>query len=159
LLTPLSSSFFCVQEKFSEQELVALSKEIDPSADSPFRYYPLPAGKVGERFPVNDPQKEPVVDPKPVGADGAVCRRRHLHGLLQGIAEVERAGYQALADLGATPVTEVLTAGGGAANDMWTRLRQRLLGVPTSRAGNADAAYGCARLAGKYHAAGEEGGR
>lgn len=68
-------------------------------------------------------------------------------GGIQGIAEVEVQGYGVLRELGATPLTQVLSAGGGANNPMWTKMRQRLLGVPTSRAANSDAAYGAALLA------------
>lgn len=52
-----------------------------------------------------------------------------------------------LADMGATPVTEVLTAGGGSVNVMWGEMRKGLLGVPVERAQNTDAAYGIALLA------------
>ena len=44
-------------------------------------------------------------------------------------------------------VVEVESAGGGAQNDTWTRIRQRLLGVPVSRALHTEAAYGAALLA------------
>jgi hypothetical protein len=52
----------------------------------------------GERFPTNDPEKKPVLDPKPM-KDGVVCRKEYLHGILQGIANIEvikmssRGGY------------------------------------------------------------------
>ena len=110
---------------------------------------------------MSDPKKMPVLDPKPTikikkqdnngeAEEEIVCSKQYLHGILQGIAEVEREGYRALQDLGATPVKEVLTAGGGAKNDMWMMMRQRLLGVSTRRADNVDAAFGCARLAAKF---------
>ncbi|CAN0517644.1 unnamed protein product, partial [Laminaria digitata] len=44
---------------------------------------------------------------------------------------VESEGYATLEALGATKLTRVDTAGGGAANPTWTAMRQRLLGVPT----------------------------
>ena len=62
---------------------------------------------MGERFPENDPQKQPLLTPKPLQPDGQVCRRQYLQAILQGIAQVEHSGYKALAELGATPVTEV----------------------------------------------------
>jgi D-ribulokinase len=99
------------QEEFSEEELRQLSAAIDPHTDSPLKYYPLT--KAGERFPKNDPKKQPVLTPKPLktAADGAkdtsVCRQQYLHGILQGIAEVEKEGYAALKELGATAITEV----------------------------------------------------
>lgn len=105
------------QEEFSEEELKRLSDAIDPSSDSPLKYYPLT--KAGERFPKNDPKKQPVLTPKPMkaAADGekesSVCRQQYLHGILQGIAEVEKEGYAALKDLGATAITEVCQLTGG----------------------------------------------
>jgi len=133
------------QLEFSNEELDILSAKIDPATDAPLRYYPL--CKPGERFPVNDPEKTPVLSPVPDS------RSEFLHSVLQGIADVERSGYEALVSLGATPPTEVLTCGGGARNDMWTRLRARLLGVPVRRAENVDAAFGAACLAQMYDSA------
>ena len=49
--------------------------------------------------------------------------------------------------MGATPLIQVLSAGGGAQNDTWARIRQRLLGVPVLHATYTAAAYGVARLA------------
>ena len=63
------------------------------------------------------------------------------------MARVEAEGYAALASLGASPLRRVLTSGGGAKNDVWSAMRERMLGVPTSRAPNTDAAYGAALLA------------
>jgi D-ribulokinase len=99
------------QEKFSEEELKKLSDAIDPQTDSPLKYYPLT--RAGERFPKNDPNKQPLLTPKPLKAaadglaDTSVCRQQYLHGILQGIAEVEKEGYAALKELGATAITEV----------------------------------------------------
>ena len=70
-----------------------------------------------------------------------------LHCILHGIARVEAEGYAALAELGASPLARVLTSGGGSNNPTWTAMRQRMLGVPTAKAGNIDAAYGSALLA------------
>ncbi len=124
---------------FSDAQLAELSARIDPSADSALDYYPLP--RPGERFPVNDPQLAPRVTPRP--ADDA----QFLHGLLQGLARIEAAGYVRLAELGATPLRSVTTAGGGAKNPVWTRMRKRLLGVPVNVARHTEAAYGAALLA------------
>ena len=49
--------------------------------------------------------------------------------------------------VGASELRRVLTSGGGSQNAQWTVMRQALLGVPTSRAANIDAAYGAALLA------------
>ena len=42
---------------------------------------------------------------------------------------------------------EVFTAGGGAQNDKWTAIRERVLGVPVRKAEQTEAAYGAALLA------------
>ncbi|EJK65843.1 hypothetical protein THAOC_13259, partial [Thalassiosira oceanica] len=105
------------QEDFSDDELASLSAGIDPDVPSPLSYYPLPG--VGERFPVADSAREPVLEPRP-GSRG-----EYLHGILQGISDVERDGYRALGDLGSDPARPavVLSCGGGARNDMWLRMR------------------------------------
>lgn len=124
---------------FDESALERLSLAIDPEQDSGLDYYPL-LGK-GERFPDNNPDLAPRLSPRP--ADDA----RFLHGLLEGIARIEHAGYARLAALGAPAVTRIYSIGGGAANPTWQRIRQRLLGVPMHNARYAQAAAGAALLA------------
>ncbi len=124
---------------FSDAEIAALSARIDPETDSALDLYPLPAR--GERFPVNDPEMAPRLTPRP--ADDAA----YLHALLQGLARIEAAGYSRLVDLGATPVTEILSAGGGARNPVYTRLRARAAGLPVRPAACTEASYGAACLA------------
>lgn len=128
-----------LRQFFSNAELAALSAQIDPSRPSLLDYYPLP--KPGDRFPINDPNLPPRLEPRP---ESPV---EFLHGLLEGIARIEALGYQRLADLGATPLLEVLTAGGGAQNQVWTTVRSRLLQVPVKPSPQTEAAYGTARLA------------
>ncbi|MGA8862295.1 MAG: FGGY-family carbohydrate kinase [Gallionella sp.] len=127
-----------LRRHFADAQLAALSMRIDPSKDSPLDYYPLPGA--GERFPVNDARLEPRLEPRP-GNDV-----EFLHGLLQGLARIETAGYARLAELGAPPLKRVVTNGGGAKNDIWRRMRERLLGVPVSTAAHCEAAYGSALL-------------
>ena len=74
-------------------------------------------------------------------------RETVLHDLLVGIADVERLGYAALAERGATPLVSVQTAGGGAKNPQWRALREAMLGVPVLGAANTDASFGAAALA------------
>lgn len=98
------------QEGFDGAELQRRSLEIDPSKDSNYKYYPLCTP--GERFPRCDPRMPPVLVPKPLlprggAAEASVDRTEYLRALLQGIAYVEKEGYDALEELGATPVMEV----------------------------------------------------
>lgn len=52
-----------------------------------------------------------------------------------------------LKELGATPVEEVFTAGGGSKNEKWIKIRERVLGLPVHKALQTEAAYGAALLA------------
>lgn len=52
-----------------------------------------------------------------------------------------------LKELGASPVDEVFTAGGGSKNEKWIKIRERVLGLPVSKAVQTEAAYGAALLA------------
>ena len=111
---------------FDDAQLISLSTQIDPSQASPLDYYPL-AG-IGERFPVNDAQLAPRLEPRPAS------NVEFLHGMLQGLARIEAAGYARLAELGAPAIRRVVTNGGGANNPVWRIMRERLLGVPVSTA-------------------------
>ncbi|XP_058098678.1 D-ribulose kinase isoform X2 [Magnolia sinica] len=128
-----------LKQIFTDNELEQLSNRINPLEPSPLDYYPLPA--VGERFPVADPKMEPRLHPRP--EDDA----EYLHGILESIARIEAKAYSLLKELGATEVEEVFTAGGGAKNKQWIKIRERVLGLPVSRAMNTEAAYGAALLA------------
>ena len=128
-----------LRQFFDDHQLAALSLKIDWTRPSALDYLPLP--RAGERFPLNDPNLSPRLTPRP--AHDA----EFLQGLLEGLARIEAQGYNLLIEFGATPLMQVLSAGGGAQNDAWTQIRQRLLGVPVSRATYTGAAYGAARLA------------
>ncbi|MGA9992526.1 MAG: FGGY-family carbohydrate kinase [Thiobacillaceae bacterium] len=127
------------RQYFSDQQLADLSQWINAEEDSGLDYYPLPAQ--GERFPVSDPQLPPRLEPRP--ADD----RAFLHGLLQSVARIEAQGYRRLEELGGSRLERVMTAGGGAKNETWRRIRQRALGVPVEVSAHTEAAYGAATLA------------
>jgi sugar (pentulose or hexulose) kinase len=128
-----------LKQFFRDEELLRLSAAIDPNRPSALDYYPLP--RPGERFPINNPQLMPCIEPRPPND------AEFLHGLLEGMASIEVQGYRRLAELGASPLRRVVTAGGGAKNETWRQIRQRLLGVPVATAKHSEAAYGAARLA------------
>jgi xylulokinase len=127
-----------LKQLFPEIDLAALSRQIDPDQNSGLRLRPLPS--CGERFPVDDPQLEPILTPRPV-SDAL-----YLHGLLEGLTQIEQAGWLRLTSLGADPPRKIVTLGGGARNPQWRRLRERQLGVPI-RSCNTPPAAGVARLA------------
>jgi D-ribulokinase len=128
-----------LKQFFSADELTQLSQQIDPYQPSRLDYYPLL--KPGERFPINDPNLEPRLQPRPDNP------AEFLHGLLESIACIEAQGYRLLQELGATPLAQVYSAGGGAQNAVWMEMRSRHLQVPVSRSGQTEAAYGSALLA------------
>lgn len=124
---------------FSPDQLIQLSLEIPADQPSPYQYYPLL--RPGERFPRNQPDLRPQLEPRPND------RVAFLHGLLESMARIEAEGYALLEKLGATPLQQLYTAGGGADNSAWTAIRQRYLPVPFIPAVDSEAAYGTARLA------------
>lgn len=128
-----------LKQFFDADALTALSAQIDAESDTGLAYYPLPSR--GERFPVNDPMRLPVTEPRP--ADPVLF----LQGLLEGLARIEAEGYRKLVELGATPPERIFSAGGGSGNPAYHRLRERRLGVPAMPAPITEAAFGAARIA------------
>lgn len=128
-----------LRQYFSDDQLRRLSAQITGDRPSPLSYYPLP--RPGERFPISDPTLEPKLTPRPANPVD------FLHGLLEGIARIEAQGYERLVELGATPPTQIFTAGGGAKNTTWMTIRQRLLSTPVTTATATAAAFGTAGLA------------
>ncbi|XP_020239437.1 D-ribulose kinase [Cajanus cajan] len=128
-----------LRQLFTDDQLEKLSEQINPSQPSLLDYYPLP--KAGERFPVADPNLAPRLLPRP---ENDV---EYLHGILESIARIEAKAYGLLKELGATQVEEVFTAGGGAKNEKWIKIRERVLGLTVRRANQTEAAYGAALLA------------
>ena len=124
---------------FDDGSLRRLSAGIDPDRPTGLDYYPLLVP--GERFPLADPHLAPRLTPRPEDP------RAFLQGLLEGMAHIEAQGYALLQDLGAPALGAVLSIGGGAHNQAWTRIRERALGVPVMVAEVQEAAFGAARLA------------
>jgi hypothetical protein len=96
---------------------------------------------VGERFPVNNPEMQPKLEPLPGDSVS------YFQGMLEGMARIEAQGYALLEELGAPALTAVFTTGGGAANPAWERIRERTLQIKMMKAHSSHAAYGAALLA------------
>jgi xylulokinase len=125
--------------EFTPDQIAALSDQIDPETDTGMSYYPLV--KAGERFPVNDPDLAPVMGPRPEKDS------THLQAIFEGVAAIEAQAYRRLAELGAPALRTVRSVGGGAANPVWTRIRERRLSVAMCEPLSVEAAYGTALLA------------
>lgn len=128
-----------LRQFFTDSELKNFSRQINLNFNTNLDYYPLI--KKGDRFPINDPELLPRLEPRP---DNPI---EFLQGLLESIARIEAQGYQLLQQLGATPLTQVYTAGGGSKNPTWTAIRQQYLKVPMMQPIHTEAAYGSALLA------------
>jgi sugar (pentulose or hexulose) kinase len=124
---------------FTAERMAELTPSLKPGQPTGLHYYPLP--KPGERFPISDPALPPRVSPRP--ADDA----HFFQGLLEGIAAIEALAYQALRELGAPSLRQVISIGGGARNEAWIAIRRRVLSVPVSVAEETEASFGTALLA------------
>ncbi len=128
---------------FKDEDLEQLSQKINLDKQTKLDYYPLL--KPGERFPINDQQLLPKLEPIPDN------KAEFLQGLLESMAKIEALGYKKLQKLGATPVSQIYTAGGGAKNKNWAKIRQHYLQLPVKISPQTEAAYGTALLAKRSH--------
>lgn len=128
-----------LRKYFSGEDIARLSGLVDPNTATGLNYYPL--AQAGERFPISDPNFAPRMTPRP--SDNRVF----FQAILEGIAHVEELGYERLAELGATPLKGIRSVGGGAANEPWTKIRLKALGVAAKPSMSEHAAMGAARLA------------
>jgi sugar (pentulose or hexulose) kinase len=128
-----------LRQYFSDEQIRRLSQQMVAQQPTGLDYYPL--NRPGERFPHNDPRLAARLQPRP-SDDSAF-----LQGMLEGIANIEAMGYEKLNSLGTAPIKQVISTGGGAANPVWNKIRERILGVPVITAAYTEAAYGAARLA------------
>ncbi|MEA5392806.1 FGGY-family carbohydrate kinase [Cyanobium gracile UHCC 0139] len=124
---------------FDDAQVAELSRQITP--DRPTGLALRPLSRRGERFPVDDPKLEPILEPRPASD------ARYLQALLEGLTAIEVAGWRRLRELGAPELLRVISVGGGARNSPWRALRTRALGIPVLNRPKRTAALGMALLA------------
>ena len=107
---------------FNSEHIQELSKQINPYKSTGLNLLPL--SKQGERFPIDDPNLKPKLEPRPVSDS------LYLHALLEGLAKIEAKGWQKLNKLGAELPKQIITIGGGAKNIAWKKIREREIGIP-----------------------------
>lgn len=107
---------------FNHEYIEELSKQINPNKSTGLNLLPL--SKKGERFPIDDPNIEPILEPRPVSDS------LYLHALFEGLAKIEAKGWQKLHELGADLPEQIITIGGGAKNITWKKIREREIGIP-----------------------------
>ncbi len=128
-----------LRKLFSDPEIEQLTRQVNPMQLTGLDYYPL--NQPGERFPVQDPDLQPRLTPRP---DSDVV---FFQGILESLARIEQHGYRLLESLGAPYPDKVITVGGGARNTAWQTIRSHMLGIPVTTAKQQEAAYGAALLA------------
>ncbi len=124
---------------FDDAQIAELSRQITPGRPTGLALRPL--SRRGERFPVDDPALEPILEPRPASD------ARYLQALLEGLTAIEVAGWRRLRQLGAPALRRVISVGGGARNSQWRALRTRALGIPVLNRPKRTAALGMALLA------------
>ena len=128
-----------IKKYFSSTQIADLSKLLQTKKTTGLNYYPLL--EAGERFPISNNKLSPKLTPRP---DSDLT---FFQGILEGITNIEKSGYETLTTLGANYPTQIETMGGGSVNTAWQTMRQQALGVPISKATITDAAFGAALLA------------
>jgi D-ribulokinase len=126
-------------QHFCLDRIISLSSKMLADVPTGFDYYPLPGR--GERFPICDAEMMPHVDPRP--NDDVVF----LQALFEGIANIEKRGYDLLTELGGRKIASVRAVGGGAKNPAWRVIRSRTLDLPLIDPVEEEAAVGAGILA------------
>jgi hypothetical protein len=124
---------------FSREQLTHLTPQLRPEIPTGLDYYPL--RKMGERFPIADPQLLPRLTPRPPD------EVQFLQAMLEGMSRIESQAWQRLAELGAPYPRRLFTVGGGSRNPAWMQMRKKCIGAPMLAAKHSEAAFGAALLA------------
>ena len=107
---------------FKPEDIEELSKQINPYKSTGINLLPL--SKTGERFPIDDPNLRPKLEPRPVSDS------HYLHALFEGLAKIEARGWKKLNELGAELPKKIITIGGGAKNITFKKIREKEIGIP-----------------------------
>ena len=107
----------------------------------PSRHIAYPLARQGERFPFRAGAAKGFCIPEPVSE----TERYAAH--LQGVALVERLGYQVLDQVAGTSGGEVFSTGGGSRSPVWMQYRADATGRRMHLPACPESALGCAILA------------
>ena len=100
----------------------------------------LPLNSIGERFPVNNSNLEPILGPRPVSDS------LYLHALFEGLAKIELKGWEKLGKLTGSLPKKIITIGGGSKNPQWRKIREKIINIPIVSC-NKTTSFGTALLA------------
>ncbi len=107
---------------FSDLEIKELSRQINTSKKTSLNLLPL--NSRGERFPINNPFLEPILNPRPVSDS------LYLHALFEGLARIELRGWEKLCELTGSLPKRIVTTGGGSKNPQWRAIREGIINIP-----------------------------
>jgi sugar (pentulose or hexulose) kinase len=125
--------------RFGKEELATLDRQAGAHGPASSACYPLT--RTGERFPFVATDAHGLWT---APAAGVVDEYR---AVLEGVAFVERLGYERLGQLGAPFTGPLRSAGGGSRSDVWTAIRATVLGVAITRPASANTSFGACVLA------------
>jgi sugar (pentulose or hexulose) kinase len=126
-------------QHFTSAQMAQMTPQLNPEKPTGLDYYPLP--DTGERFPVNDSNKQSRIQPRPESDTD------FFQALLEGISNIEAEAYKKLETLGATAPKRIFSTGGGSKNPAWKKIRERTLGLSLQTSEKDEACYGSALLA------------
>lgn len=124
---------------FADQGLATLDDLA--AAHGPARGIVYPLLDRGERFPFVAPDAEGFT------LGDVTDDVERYRATLEGVAFLERLGYERLASLGASVEPPVSVSGGGSASRIWSRIRATVLNLPVVEKPTASSALGAAMLA------------
>lgn len=128
-----------LRRAFPDADLAAL--DIEALRHTPTGLIVYPLVRRGERFPFVAPHACGFVEGTPAS------RSQYYAAVLEGVAYLERLGYETLQGLGAEVGEVIHTAGGGARSRPWLQIRSDVLGRVLRRPALPGAAAGAAILA------------
>jgi xylulokinase len=123
---------------FSDLEIEELSRQINPLKATSLNLLPL--NSKGERFPINNSNLDPILEPRPVSDS------LYLHALFEGLANIELKGWEKIGDLTGSLPKKIITIGGGSKNPQWRKIREKIIKIPIVSC-NKTTSYGTALLA------------
>jgi len=132
-----------IAREVAEADLPALDAAAAPQLPTPVVAYPLT--REGERFPFLAPAARGFFLPEP---DDPTAR---FAAALQGVALLERLGYEVLDGIAGTAGGDVYSTGGGSRSDVWMQCRADATGRRLHRPACPESAFGSAVLAAAAH--------
>lgn len=123
-----------VNEEFS-QNLDELNQKAKALIPSGFLNYPL--RQLGERFPLNSPHALGF-------EDKGLNYEQRFAANMEGVAFIERFGYELIEKLSEEGIRKIYTAGGASNSEVWLKIRANVLGKPILKMRNISGAVGAA---------------